>query len=332
MSASIPVAQALRLLRILQARPGIGAAELAERLEISDRAVRRYVATLRSAGVPIDSARGRHGGYRIGRSAQPPPLVFESSEVLGLVMAVLDGHHAAADPDDPVGSALSKLIASLPAATARQAAIVRDHARAASDRGAARPEPDVVTELAHALADDRRVRLDYTSGAGRTIEVVADPWAVVVRHGRWYLLCHAAGPDAIRAYRIDRIRELRTLTTGIVTAAPDAFDPVAMLETHLSVGWEFDVAVEFHAPLADVAPWVRPSMGRLEPIDDGGRCRLLGTTSNPHMYAAEWLAHIPHRFHVRGGPELRAAVRAVADRLGAATTTHGDGDPDPLTT
>lgn len=140
-STSIPVAHALRVLRLLQARPGIGAAELAERLEISDRAVRCYIATLRSVGIPVDATSGRHGGYRIGRSAQPPPLAFESSDVLGLVMAVLDGHHAAADPDDPVGSALSKLIASLPAPTARQAAIVRDHARAAPDRGAARSAP-----------------------------------------------------------------------------------------------------------------------------------------------------------------------------------------------
>ncbi len=318
-SLSIPVAQVFRLLRIVQARPGVGAAELAERLEVSDRAVRRYVATLRAAGIPIDSTRGPHGGYRIGRSAQPPPLLFESSEVLGLVMAVLDGHHAAADPDDSVGSALSKLIASLPAATARQAAIVRAHARAAPDRGAARSDPALVTELADALADDRRVRLDYTTGAGRMIEIVGDPWAVVVRHGRWYLLCHADRPNAVRAYRIDRIHQLRTLTSSIVTTPPADFDPVASLEAHLSTGWEYDTVVEFDASLADVAPWIRPPMGRLEECDSGARCRLRGTTSNPHMYASEWLAPIPHQFHINGGPELRTAVHDLAARLAAAT-------------
>lgn len=315
---SIPVAHALRVLRILQARPGVSAAELADRLEVTDRAVRRYVATLRLAGIPIDSTRGRHGGYRIGRSTQPPPLVFESNEVLGLVMAVLDGHHAAADPDDPVGSALSKLIASLPSPTARQAAIVRDHARAAPDRAAARSDPALVAELAHALADHRRVRLGYTTGAGRAIEIVADPWAVVVRHGRWYLLCHADEPAAVRAYRIDRIHELCTLVAGVVTTPPSDFDPIASLETHLSDGWEYDALVEFDAPLSDVALWVRPPMGRLEACDDGERCWLRGTTSNPHMYASEWLAPIPHAFRVRGGPELRSAVRDVAARLAAA--------------
>jgi predicted DNA-binding transcriptional regulator YafY len=318
-SISIPVAHALRVLRLVQGRPGINAAELSERLEVSERAVRRYIATLRTAGIPIDSTRGPHGGYRIGRSTQPPPLLFESSEVLGLVMAVLDGHHAAADPDDPVGSALSKLIASLPAPTARQAAIVRDHARAAPDRGAARSDPALVAELAHALADHRRVRLDYTTAAGRTIEIIGDPWAVVVRHGRWYLLCHADGPQALRAYRIDRIDELRTLASPVTTTPPARFDPVASLETHLSVGWEHDVDVDFDAPFEDVARWIRPPMGRLERLDDGERCRLRGTTSNPHMYASEWLAPIPHPFRVRGGPELAAAVHDIASRLVAAT-------------
>ena len=314
-SSSVPVAHTLRVLRLLQAYPGIGAADLAERLEVSDRAVRRYVATLRSAGIPIDSTRGRYGGYRVGRSAQPPPLVFRSDEVLGLVMAVLDGHHAAADPDDPVGSALSKLIASLPDPTARQAAIVRDHARAAPDLGAVRSDPGFVTELALALAQDRRVRLDYTTAAGRTIEIVADPWAVVVRHGRWYLLCHADGPDAVRAYRIDRISEMRVLNSAVTNRAPSDFDPVASLESHLAVGWEYETHVEFHAPHAEVARWVRPPMGRLDACDDGARCVLRGTTSNPHMYASEWLAPIPHPMLVVGGVELRCAVEGVATRL-----------------
>ncbi|WP_420451992.1 helix-turn-helix transcriptional regulator [Ilumatobacter sp.] len=318
-SISVPVAHALRVLRLLQANPGIGAAEIAGRLEISERAVRRYIATLRSVGISIDSTRGRYGGYRIGRSTEPPPLVFESGEVLGLVTAVLDGHHAAADPDDPVGSALSKLIASLPAATARQASIVRSHARAAPDRGAARSNPTVVTSLADALAEERRVRFDYTTSAGRTFEVDCDPWAVVVRHGRWYLLCHAHRPDATRSYRIDRITRLGTLTAATTTAPPADFDPVTALEAHMATGWEYDAVIDFDAPIGDVAPWVRPPMGRLEASPDGQRCRLRGTTSNPQMYASEWLAPIPHPFHVHGGPELRDAVHDVAVRLTNAT-------------
>ena len=102
--AASPTARALRVLELVQTRPGLTAGALAERLGTSDRAVRRHVATLRAAGVPVESASGPYGGYRLGRALQVPPLVFTASEALGLVMAVLDGHHAAADPADPVGS------------------------------------------------------------------------------------------------------------------------------------------------------------------------------------------------------------------------------------
>lgn len=320
-SFSTPVAHSLRVLRLVQARPGINAGDLAARLEVSDRAVRRHIATLRAAGVAIDSTPGRHGGYRIGRSTPPPPMLFESGEALGLVMAVLDGHHAAADPEDPVGSALDKLIGSLPTATARAASLVRDHARAAPDRGAARSDPAVVAQLAHALSEQRRVRLGYTTGTGRTIEIVADPWLIVVRHGRWYLLCHDDRPDAVRAYRIDRIDRIDTLSTTTMTGPPPHTDPVTLLEEHLATGWEHDTIVDFHAPLDAIRAWVRPEMGRLTSLHDR-RCRLVGSTSNVDSYAAEWLAPIPFPYTVHGGPDLRAAVNALATRLAAAVAAH----------
>ena len=102
-----PTARALLVLEMVQNQPGIGAAQLAERLGLSDRAVRRHVAVLREAGIPVESTRGRYGGYRVGRGLRVPPLMFTSTEALALVMAVLEGHDAA-DPEDPVGSALGQ--------------------------------------------------------------------------------------------------------------------------------------------------------------------------------------------------------------------------------
>lgn len=311
-----PTAKVIRTLQILQIQPGITAVELAERLQVSDRAVRRYVAILREANVPVDSVRGRYGGYRLGRSLQPPPLVFTASEALGLVMAVLDGHHAAADPDDPVGSALGKLIDSLPRSTARQAALVRDHARAAPDRRAARPQPTIIAALVEAVANHRAARITYTTTSGSSIETRIDPWAIVVRHGRWYLLCHAHGSDAARAYRVDRIGRLDELNIDV--EPPADLNPVEWLETHLATGWKHTITVEFDAPHADVAPWITRPMGLLEPIGDGSRCVLRGTTSNPTMYAGEWLAAIPYPFQVVDSPELHAAVAELAHRLLAA--------------
>jgi predicted DNA-binding transcriptional regulator YafY len=135
-----------------------------------------------------------------------------------------------------------------------------------------------------------------------------------VRHGRWYLLCHSHRTRAVRAYRIDRIQSAAAGDQQF--RAPGDLDYVDLLERHLGTGWEFETKVIFDAPCDEVTRYVRPPMGRLERT--GERCVLTGTTSNPAMYAGEWLAAIPVQFHVEGGPELRAAVTAVAERLTAA--------------
>ena len=307
-----PTVRALRTLELLQARPGLTASELAETLGVTERAARRYVAILRDADIPVVSERGRYGGYRLGRGIRLPPLRFSATEALGLVMAALDGSHAAADADDPVGSALGKLIRALPEHVGRQAATMRGHAASLPQHGAARPDPEITSALVAASAARLGVRIEYRSQSGKQWEEAADPWAVVVRHGRWYLLCHSHRADAVRTYRIDRIQSVAERTETFV--APDDLDHAGLLEQQLGIGWEYDTRVVFEAPFEEVAPWVRPPMGRLEPLD-AHRCILIGSTSNTSMYAGEWLAAIPLPFRVEGGPELRDAVRTVADRM-----------------
>ncbi|WP_210439289.1 helix-turn-helix transcriptional regulator [Nocardioides xinjiangensis] len=317
MSPTSPTARALRALDVLQGRPGTTAAELAQRLGVTERAARRYVAILREADIPVESTRGPYGGYTLGRGLRLPPLVFSATEALGLVMAALDSQHAVADPEDPVGSALGKILRVLPTNVARQAVALRETARAVPQRHPARPDPEVTSELVAAVAAQRRVRVGYRTAAGnaRTFEV--DPWSVVVRYGRWYLLCHSHHADALRTFRIDRITEVTRLDG--VFEVPADLDPAAALEANLGKGWEHDTHVVFDAPLAEVRPWVRPTLGDLRELSDG-RCELVGSTSNPEAYAGEWLAHVPIPFTVVGGDELRAAVRVVADRLARAVS------------
>ena len=308
-----PTARALRALEVLQTRPGTTANELAERLGVTERAARRYVEILREAGIPVSSARGPHGGYRLGRGTRLPPVTFTQTEALGLVMAVLDGHPDAGG-DDLVDTALGKVIRALPEDVGRQAAALREHASAAPDRFAARPDTTVTSELVAAIAARRRVLVTYRGESGSEWVAEVDPWAVVVRYGRWYLLCHSHRAGATRTYRVDRVRAVEH--TDRAFTPPDGLDPVAALEEHLGTGWQFTTRVVFDAPLADVAPWVGAQMGRLEEADDG--CVLVGSTRNPAMYAQEWLASVPYPFRVEGGPELQEAVRALARRFAAA--------------
>jgi len=311
-----PTARALMALELVQGSPGISAALIADKLGVSERAARRYVAILREAGIPIESERGPYGGYRVGRGLRLPPLMFSSTEALGLVMAVLDGHHDAGDPTGLVGGAIGKIVRALPEPVAAQAEAVRRNTAAAPDRAAARPDPGTTTTLVQACSEHRRVRIDYRSEAGSEWSTEADPWAVVVRHGRWYLLCRTHPKGSVRAYRVDRVRAVEVLDPTFTP--PADLDPVSMLEAHLAVGWEYDVDVVIDAPMEQVAPCVRRALGVLEPVDSR-TTRLVGSTSNPAWYA-EQLAAIPASYRIVQSAELREAARVVGQRLLEAAT------------
>ena len=163
--------------------------------------------------------------------------------------------------------------------------------------------------------------IGYRSESGRQWAEDVDPWAVVVRHGRWYLLCHSHRASAVRAYRIDRIQSVAG--GGEQFRAPGDLDYVDLLEQHLGTGWEFETKVVFDAPYDEVARYVRPPMGRLDRTDDGDRCVLTGTTSNPAMYAGEWLAAIPIPFHVEGGPDSAPPSRLSRPADGRPGRTAG---------
>jgi predicted DNA-binding transcriptional regulator YafY len=309
-----PTARALLALELLQGSPGITAERLADKLGDSERAARRYIGILREAGIPIESVRGPFGGYRVGRGLRLPPLVFSAAEALCLVMAVLDGHHDASDPTNPVGSALGKIVRALPEPVAAQAEAVRRTTEAAPDRAAARPDPGTTAALVQACSNHRRVRLGYRPEAGSEWLNEVEPWAVVVRHSRWYLLCRSHTANARRAYRIDRVRAVEVLDDTF--NPPANLDPVAMLEEHLAVGWEYDVDVFIDAPFGTVARCLPRAIGRLEPLD-AGTSRLVGSTSNPVWYAQQ-LAAIPASYRIVRCPELQTAARVLGERLLAA--------------
>jgi predicted DNA-binding transcriptional regulator YafY len=310
-----PTARALLALELIQSSPGITADRLADKLGVSERAARRYVGILREAEIPIESMRGPYGGYRVGRGLRLPPLVFSATEALGLVMAVLDGHHDAADPTAPVGSALGKIVRALPEPVAAQAEAVRRTAAPAPDRSAARPDFDITSSLVEACSRQRRTRLDYRSEGGSEWMVDVEPWAIVVRHGRWYVLCRVPAKDAVRVYRVDRVRGVEALEGTFVP--PAGLDPVALLEDHLAVGWEYAAEVVIDAPFEDVVRCVPRALGRLEAVD-GQTSRLVGSTGNPYWYA-EQLAALPAPFRVVGGIELLHTTRALGERLLAAS-------------
>ena len=304
-----PTARALLALEAIQDCPGITAQRLGEHLGVTERAARRYVAILREADLPIESMTGPHGGYRVGRGLRLPPLMFSAAEALGLVMAVLEGHRDAADPTELVGAALSKILRVLPQPVAAPVrAIRRTPGLPPEERR--RVDPAVTARLVEACTASRRVHLVYRRGPDTERPMEVDPWAVVLRHSRWYLLCWSHRSDALRALRVDRV--VSVFTTSTTFSPPSDLDALRVLEDHLSQGWRHGVDVLLRAGLEDAQRWLPRSLGHLEEVEGG--VRLRATTDNPEWYARQ-LAASPLPFEVRGSEELRAAVAEQGRRL-----------------
>ncbi len=309
-----PTARALLALELIQNSPGITARELGQRLEVTERAARRYVAILREADLPIESVTGPYGGYRVGRGLRLPPLMFTAAEAMGLVMAVLEGHRRAASPTDLVGGALAKIVRALPERVARPVRSVRELS-APRSAGETSPSPDLTSQLIEACSTARRLRLVYRMGTARDRVMEVDPWAVVLRHSRWYLLGWSHTVQERRVLRVDRIVAIEFLLDTF--APPPELDALRTLEEHLSQGWTHPVNVLVDATVEETSRWVARSLGLLEATGDG-RTRLLATTDEPDWYARQ-LAAIPAPFRVIGSPEIQRATAALGQRLRQAS-------------
>jgi predicted DNA-binding transcriptional regulator YafY len=235
--------------------------------------------------------------------------MFTATEALGLVMAVLDG--TAVDAMDPVGSALGKVMRVLPESVANAAEIVWKVSARDRDPGARSPDPEITSALVQACDSRRRLSLRYRLGSRgeRTMEV--DPWAVVVRRGRWYLLCWSHTRDARRVLRVDRVVRVEVLD-GTFTP-PAALNPVAALEEHLAEGWAYEVEVVVDAPVDTVSRWIPRNLGRCEAIG-AERTRLVATTDEPDWYARQ-LTVIDAPFRIVKPRELAEAADVLGRRL-----------------
>ncbi|HEV7709093.1 MAG TPA: WYL domain-containing protein [Asanoa sp.] len=314
-----PTARALLTLEAIQNNPGITAQRLGDRLGVTERAARRYVAILREADVPIDSVTGPHGGYQVGRGLRLPPVMLTAAEAMGLAMAVVEGHPGAADPADLVGAALAKILRVLPRRVAEPVRTLRETSGPDRASGPGRASPvrqELVADLLAACSGARRVRIGYRASATER-EMEVDPWSVVLRHSRWYLLAWSHTRDAFRVLRLDRITTVAS--TPHTFTPPADLDALRTLEDHLSGTWTHPVDVVVDAPPAEVSRWIPRSLGKLE-ADGPDRSRLRATTDNPRWYARQ-LAALPMPFRVVGAPEIRAAVTELGERL-ARSAAH----------
>ncbi|MFI9326620.1 helix-turn-helix transcriptional regulator [Kitasatospora sp. NPDC052868] len=316
-----PVSRVLALLELLQARPGLTGAELAERLSVDERTVRRYTARLVDLGIPVQADRGRYGGYRLLPGYRLPPLMLTGDEAASVVLGLLAGRSSGLSVGEQAAeSALAKIQRVLPPQLReRVAAVEQTLGLTAAPAAGPSPAAAALFALAEAARRRRRVRLAYRDRTGEPSEREFDPYGLVFHSGRWYTtgLDHRSGE--LRTFRLDRIEAAEPRATAF--EPPEDFDPVQrVVESLAAVPWTHEVEVVLTTTLAEARQRIPPTAGTLTGTDDG--LVLLRARAQRLDGMAMMLAGLGWPFAIRRPDALREEVRALAARL------TGWSDPD----
>ena len=314
-----PTARVLALLEILQNGGTRAVPDLAERLEVDERTVRRYVAHLIDLDIPVESVRGRYGGYRLAPGYRLPPLMLTDDEAVAVLVGLVTGPWTGtAGSRLAAESAAAKVRRVLPRPLAARLAALLDVADfTARPPVQASPEVDVLLLAAEAARGRHPIEIVHTSRDGRATERTVLPYGVVAHAGRWYLTGIDAQSGDVRTFRLDRVVSARAGSQTF--EVPAGFDPrTEVLGTLARTPWRHAVSVRVResveavqarlplgiatvAPVADQAGWVRVEI-RAEQLD----------------WLPGVLAGLDADLVVEGPDELRDLVRALGQRLLAA--------------
>ncbi|WP_446213889.1 helix-turn-helix transcriptional regulator [Micromonospora sp. IBSANI012] len=323
---SHPAGRVLAMLELLQSQHRLTGVELADRLRVDERTVRRYAATLVDLGIPVTAERGRYGGYRLRPGYKLPPLMLTDDEAVAVLLGLVAAERLGLGTEEPAtATALAKIRRVLPAPLAERLAAVQDHLGFTLRRAdpALRPATGTLLTLGAAARQRRRVTLDYRSWRGDPSRRQLDPYGLVVHAGRWYVTGYDHLRDEVRTFRLDRIG---AVSTGPETfAVPDDFDPVAQVTRSLAgVPYAHSVEVLLETDLVTARRRVPPSVGDLTEVADGV---LLRTRAEHLNGMAQLLAGLGWPFTVLRPDALRDAVRAHATRLAAWADRPGPAPP-----
>ena len=308
-----PTTRLLSMLELLQTRGRIGGPELARRLEVGERTVRRYAVMLQEMGVPVEGERGRYGAYSLKRGYKMPPMMFTDEEALGLALGLLAARTLGLVGVAPaVEGALAKLERVMPEALRGRVRNLEETVSIAIARPATPADSETLLTLAAAVGERRRVRLRYRSGWAGESERVVDLYGVMQREGYWYAAGHCHLRGSMRLFRLDRVLEAEMLDDTF--ARPAGLDsPGAVLSAVASTPgdeWLVEVLLETSA---EDARWQLPSVGLALEQAEGGTLLRCSTWSLD--WIARVLAGLDCSFIVRRPEELREALERRAEKI-----------------
>jgi predicted DNA-binding transcriptional regulator YafY len=301
------------MVELLQARERIGVPELARRLEVGQRTVRRYAAKLREMGIPVEAELGRYGAYYLRSGYRLPPMIFTDEEALGLALGLLAARHLGLAGVAPaVEGALAKLERVMSEALRGRVRALQETVSIAATRSRAPARSEALLTLAAAVGEQRRVRLRYSSGWSRETKREVDPYGVMHREGYWYAVGHCHLRKGMRLFRLDRVLEAEMLEETF--ARPAGLDsPGAVLgavaNTH---GDRWSVEVLLETRVEEVRGQL-PSVGLSLEQTEGGT--LLRCSTWSLEWPARVLAGLDCSFVVRRPTELRDALEQRAEKL-----------------
>jgi predicted DNA-binding transcriptional regulator YafY len=326
-----PTARVLSLLELLQSGGVRTVAELAERLEVDERTVRRYVDHLIDLDVPVESVRGRYGGYRLGSGYRMPPLMLGDDEALAVMLGLIAGRRTGLVTTTGTASetAAAKIRRVLPERLARRLdAVLGSLAFTQPPDQAPVPDTGILLAVADAVRHRRPLSLRYSARDGRRSERTFHPYGLVAHTGRWYLTGADPGVGEDRTFRLDRITDARTLPGSF--EPPAGIDPAKRVLSALATtpyrhevtlriyGTIGQIRARFPASVATVRE--RPAAGSPDPQAESWlRVELRAERLD---WLPPLLASLDRPFAVERPAELRDLIAALADRL--ATSARRD--------
>ncbi|MGW1978707.1 helix-turn-helix transcriptional regulator [Streptomyces sp. NPDC001889] len=314
-------ARLLNLLSLLQTPREWPGSELAQRLEVSKRTIRRDIDRLRDLGYPVEATRGAVGGYRLVAGAAMPPLLLDDEEAVAIAVGLRAGAgHAIEGVEEASVRALAKLEQVLPSRLRYRVNALQAATIPLTQGDGATIDPRTLTAIAGAASGEEQLRFDYRSADGTPTKRLVEPYRLISTGYRWYLVAYDTVREDWRTFRVDRVSE--PLATGARFTPREL--PAAGAEALLSHGVappeKYEAEVGFDAPAALVRARLPESFGMPEATGEAS-CLLRLRSS----YSTEWLvfrlALVGCDFTVHGPPELAARARALGARLTRAATT-----------
>ncbi|GAA5063076.1 helix-turn-helix transcriptional regulator [Streptomyces similanensis] len=319
-----PVARVLALLELLQSGGTRTVTELAGRLDVDERTVRRYVGHLVDLDVPVESVRGRYGGYRLAPGYRLPPLMLSDDEALAVLLGLVAGRRAGLTTTMGTASetAAAKIRRVLPERLSRRLdALLGSLAFTDRPGETVAPHSTVLLAIADAVSHHRPISIRYTAADGRRSERTLHPHGVVAHSGRWYVTAADLTADEDRTFRLDRITEVRVLPGSF--EPPAGLDPAERVLTGLATapyrhevtlriqGTAEQIHTRLPAGVAIVAELPSPSSADPR-TERWSRVEL-------RVERLDWLpavlASLDRPFLIERPDELRDLVEALAERL-----------------